>query len=84
MNDLILLAPNPNNGNFVLNYTASKNQNVAVKLYDLVGRIVYNSELTVNSGNNTINLSIDGLNKGIYIFEFVTSNGKQTQKLVID
>jgi endonuclease I len=83
-NDIVVLAPNPNNGNFVLNYTASKNQNVAVKLYDLVGRIVYNSELPVNSGNNSINMNINGLTKGIYIFEFVTSTGKQTQKLIID
>ena len=83
-NDVVVLAPNPNNGNFVLNYTASKNQNVAVKLYDLVGRIVYNSELTVNSGSNAINMNMDGLTKGVYIFEFVTSTGKQTQKLVID
>lgn len=83
-NDLITLAPNPNNGNFVLNYSASKNQKVNVKLYDMVGRVVYNNELNVSSGNNLIDMSIEGLTKGIYIFEFVTPTGKQTQKLVID
>ena len=83
-NDIVSLAPNPNNGTFVLNYSAAKSQKVAVKLYDMVGRVVYNSELYVNNGDNKIDMNIDGLTKGIYIFEFVTPVGKQTQKLVID
>ena len=83
-NDLISIAPNPNNGNFVLNYTTTKNQKVTVVLYDLVGRVVYKKELTITNGNNLIDMSIASLTKGIYIFEFVTLDGKQTQKLVID
>jgi endonuclease I len=83
-NDLVSLAPNPNNGSFVLNYSATKNQKVAVKLFDMVGRVVYNNEIYVNNGSNQIDMNINGLTKGIYIFEFVTPVGKQTQKLVID
>ena len=83
-NDLVSLAPNPNNGTFVLNYSAAKNQKVTVKLFDLVGREVYSNELYMNNGENKIDMNIDGLTKGIYIFEFVTTTGKQTQKLIID
>ncbi|MGZ4033317.1 MAG: endonuclease [Bacteroidia bacterium] len=83
-NDVVSLSPNPNNGSFVLNYSATKSQKVVVTLYDMVGRIIYNNDLYVNNGDNKIDMSIDGLTKGIYIFEFVTPAGKQTQKLVID
>ena len=84
MNDLILLAPNPNNGNFTTYYTSSKEQKVSVKLFDVTGRIVYTDEIKVNTGNNSIEMKLHDLNKGIYLFEFTTQAGKQNVKLVID
>ncbi len=82
-NDLVLLAPNPSNGNFILSYTSTKNQTVTLKLYNTVGQVVYNNELKVNSGNNPIEMNIQNLKAGVYIFEFVSLKGKQTEKLVI-
>ena len=84
MNDLILLAPNPNNGNFTTYYTSSKEQKVTVKLFDVIGRIVYTDEIKVITGNNSIEMKLQNLNKGIYLFEFTTQAVKQNVKLVID
>ncbi len=84
MNDLILLAPNPNNGNFTTYYTSSKEQKVSLKLFDVTGRIVYTDEIKVNTGSNSIEMKLQDLNKGIYLFEFTTQAGKQNVKLVID
>ncbi len=78
-----VIYPNPNNGSFMLNYTAKQNEKVSVKLYDLIGHLVYDNELKVNSGFNPIEMNIPNLNKGIYLFEMVTENGRQTNKLVI-
>lgn len=82
--DLISIYPNPNNGNFMLNYTSKINQNVSLKLYDRIGRIVYSSELKVSNGINPIEMNIQNLNSGIYLFEFITEEGKQTQKFIIE
>lgn len=82
--DLIQLAPNPNNGNFTTYYTSSKEQKVNLKLFDVAGRIVYTDEIKVNTGSNSIEMQLQNLNKGIYLFEFTTQTGKQNVKLVID
>jgi phosphatidylserine/phosphatidylglycerophosphate/cardiolipin synthase-like enzyme len=78
-----VIYPNPNNGNFMLSYTAVRNETVNIKLYDMIGHLVYSRELKVNNGFNPIEINTPSLNKGIYLFEVVTDNGKQTNKLVI-
>ena len=50
----------------------------------MLGRIVYSRDLLVTSGNNPIEMSIPNLKRGIYFFELLSENGKQTEKLVID
>lgn len=83
-NDQMQITPNPNNGNFVVNYTSAKNQKVSVKLIDMLGQVVYTNELKVISGINPIEISVQNLKKGIYLFEYVTEKGKQTEKLIIE
>ena len=80
----IALAPNPNNGNFTTYFTSAKDQKVGMKLVDVAGRVVYSNEVNVNTGSNSIELKLNDLNKGIYLFEFTTQQGKQVVKLVID
>ncbi|MES2591113.1 MAG: endonuclease [Bacteroidota bacterium] len=83
-NDHLIIAPNPNAGSFVLSYTSAKNQKISVKLMDMLGRAVYTNELKVITGINPIQLSIENLNKGVYMFEAVSENGKQTEKLIVE
>lgn len=78
------LSPNPNNGNFIVSFTGTKNQKGSIKLVDMLGRVVYNKELMLSSGINPIEISAPNLKKGIYFFELQTENGKQTKKLVIE
>ncbi len=84
MDDLILIAPNPSNGNFILNYTSTKNQNVSIKIVDTMCRVVYSNEQRVNTGINSIEIHLQNVNKGIYILELENENGKRTKKLLID
>ncbi len=82
--DQITIYPNPNNGSFMLNYTSKANQTVNLKLYDRIGRVVYSNEIKVSNGFNPIEMNIQNLNSGIYLFEFTTEQGKQTQKFIIE
>ncbi|MCX6296326.1 MAG: endonuclease [Bacteroidetes bacterium] len=83
-NDIIILAPNPNNGNFTAYYSSSQEQKVTVRLFDVMGRVVYSDIIKVNIGNNPMEMQLQDLNKGIYLFEFTTQHGKQNVKLMID
>lgn len=78
------LSPNPNNGNFIVSFTCTKNQKGSIQLLDMLGRVVYNKELMLSSGINPIEISAPNLKKGIYFFELLTENGTQTEKLVIE
>lgn len=80
----VAIYPNPNNGNFMLSYTASKSETVSMKLIDLLGREVYNNTLKLNNGVNPVEMSIPNLKKGIYLFELTSESGKYTDKLVIE
>jgi len=81
--NLISIAPNPNNGNFKVNYSADKNEKISMKLYDVIGNKVYSNETNVNSGANQIEMNLQNLNKGIYFFEIITEKGKQLEKIAI-
>lgn len=81
--ELLILAPNPNNGAFVLNYVTSKSQTVQVKLTDVMGRVVYTNELKVNNGFNALDITTQSLTKGIYMFELVSEGSRKTERVVI-
>lgn len=83
-NELLILAPNPNNGAFVLNYVTPKNQVVRIQLVDMLGRVVYSNEMQVNKGFNALDIKASNLNKGIYMFESVSETGRKTERVIIE
>ena len=82
-NELITVYPNPNNGNFMLNYTTTKTEKLNLNLYDLLGHLVYSDEQKTNAGLNQIEIEIPSLAEGIYFLGITTEKGKYTQKLII-
>jgi len=82
--DIVMIAPNPNKGNFNINYVTTSNKKIAVRIMDGVGRIVYANQTTVNTGFNTINIAIEKLATGIYLLEITNDNERVIHKLLID
>ncbi|MEI6487379.1 MAG: endonuclease [Bacteroidota bacterium] len=80
----ITLAPNPSNGNFMINYVSAQHQQVSIKLFDVVGRMVFNSQEKMNEGFNSIEMNIPNIGKGVYSIEFISETGKQTKRLIIE
>jgi len=83
-NDAIFIAPNPSNGNFMITYNAMKSETVRMRMFDMMGRVVYSNTVKVNAGYTPMDISIEGLSKGIYTFECATDTGRKTEKLVIE
>lgn len=70
--------PNPNNGNFTLNYYLTTPKAV-LYVRDVTGRLVYSQNVNGMSGKETIDVS--SLNAGIYYWELsaaneISANGK--------
>ncbi|MDG5490371.1 T9SS type A sorting domain-containing protein [Psychroserpens sp. SPM9] len=74
--DTFKVYPNPTATGFV-NIVSANNENVAVTVYDILGKQVINETLT----NNRVNVS--ALNTGVYILKISQNNASVTKKLVI-
>jgi len=73
--------PNPTEGQFELNFELEKNDDVAVKLYDLTGKLIYTQEINnVRLYNNSINL--ENAANGVYLLRIETSLGTATRRIV--
>jgi hypothetical protein len=63
--------PNPNNGNFTLNYNLSSPKAI-LNVRDITGRLVYSQNINGMSGKETIDVS--SLSQGIYYWELSAVN----------
>ncbi len=76
------IVPNPNDGSFDVVFDQAVNTGISVKLYDMLGREVYNNEFT-GTINNKVSIAASELANGTYAAT-ITANGKVvTQKVTI-
>lgn len=71
----LIMYPNPLNGN-ILNVVSSINTQKSIQIFDVLGKVVLQSEVA----NNTVEVN---LNSGIYIVKIIENGKVATRKLVI-
>lgn len=69
--------PNPTNNTLHIDFYASKDQNMNIKLFDVSGRLVKQIDTRTYSGSNTLTLSLGDLANGVYTLQ-VFENGRAT------
>jgi aminopeptidase N len=75
--------PNPFNPNTVISFSVTENQNVELRVYDLLGNMV--AELVNGyreAGNYSVNFNADKLPSGIYFYEIKAGSFRQTNKMI--
>ena len=78
------LYPNPANDFVNLNVQSNENQNIQVKITNIMGQEVYaNTQQNLNNGENIVPLNIQNLSTGIYFVTLRKGNQIATQKLVV-
>jgi len=77
--------PNPSNGSFSLKLSLLKEDEISIRLYNLMGQIVYDEQRSIipNSQKQLIPVSISPVPDGIYLLEVTNGNSKWNQKIVI-
>jgi len=76
--------PNPSNSNTTLAFNLDQDQNVNVKVYNMLGEVVYsNNEGRLSSGQHTIMINGSALDNGVYLVNLTTDSGLTVQRLVI-
>jgi subtilisin-like proprotein convertase family protein len=75
--------PNPNNGNFNINFTSESLEEVLVSVHDIRGRQVYNKSFSNNAIFNE-NIQLNNVSSGIYIVTVKNGERKENKKIVIE
>jgi hypothetical protein len=77
-----VIFPNPNSGEFTINFNLKEKEQVEVMIVDIMGREVFNFKGEVDYKNLEVNLK--EYSKGIYIVKLKNSNGYEfTKKIAI-
>jgi hypothetical protein len=75
--------PNPNHGQFTVQFDLNKSENMEVIVYDSKGLVQYRS--IENAGNGQVSKILDlNLPKGIYQIQLISEDVNSTQKFVVE
>lgn len=77
--------PNPSNGEFNIAYTSEIASTLYIQMYDVQGRMVIENTVTIENGENVININQNGIEHGIYFIKLTDKLNQmnETKKLVI-
>ena len=76
------LYPNPNNGNFNIQFTSTSGNEIKVNVHDIRGREIYSKSYT-NNGLFNENLQLSNVQSGVYLVTVEDGSLKETKKIVV-
>jgi PKD repeat protein len=76
--------PNPASQMVNLEMNSTNGGNAIIKLLTLNGTVVVSQNLTVSPGNNTYQLNLDGVGKGVYFLEVNQQDDIQVVRLIVN
>jgi hypothetical protein len=80
----VTIAPNPAHDYTNLNITLTDSRKVELNVYDVMGKLVANTDLgKLSSGNHTIKVSTGMLPAGIYLFNVQSGTSQTTKKVIV-
>jgi hypothetical protein len=80
-----VISPNPNIGQFNLDFILDKQSSTKFSLLDIMGRTVYEiPEKVYSIGSHSEAFNFSQVEKGIYFLSVHTQHGNLTQKLIIE
>jgi subtilisin-like proprotein convertase family protein len=82
INDFVLY-PNPNKGNFNIQFTSASSNGVKVLVHDLLGRKLFENKFESNSNFNK-NIQLKNVQPGLYLLTVIDGDRKEERKIVIE
>lgn len=83
-NSVYTLYPNPTNGDFTINMNGVTTNNVKITMFNVIGKLVYETEAETNNGEFIKEISTNQLSNGVYFIKVNADNKDYTKKVVIN
>lgn len=80
----VSLFPNPSHGATTLRVNANVSTNATLSVTNVLGQVVYSSNLNLNAGENNININAAELAGGVYNVVLESNSGKTVKKLSVN
>lgn len=78
------LYPNPNAGQFRIEFYLSRTEAIHAVITDITGRIVYTEQVHAEAGSQSMTMNVSHLAKGIYNLKLHGEDGVRTKRFVIE
>lgn len=76
--------PNPFNSSTIIKYTIPKQEQVTLKIYDLLGRFITTLvNGNKNAGEHQVEFNTDKLSSGVYFYQLIAGSFLQTKKMIM-
>ena len=79
----LAIYPNPNNGNFNIQFTSNSSNEINVGVHDMRGREIFTNKYS-NNGLFNENLQLSNVQSGIYLVTIQDGSSKISKKIVIE
>jgi hypothetical protein len=77
------LFPNPNKGNFTVQFDSNSNNDIAITVHDMRGRLILNN-IYNNTGLFSQNVQLDNIQAGVYLVTVQDGDRKVVKRIVIE
>lgn len=75
--------PNPATNYFNIDFSLADAANIHVRLMDMTGKVLKQTEMEGYVGENHQHFDLQGLSKGMYLLEIATPSGKSVRKVTV-
>ncbi|MCC6582256.1 MAG: T9SS type A sorting domain-containing protein, partial [Chitinophagales bacterium] len=83
LNVELSIIPNPNNGSFEIRVTSGMNKTYQLKLFNLSGQVLVDEEMNIRTGQNSKQINLTGIEKGVYFLSIIGEDGTTTQNIIV-
>ncbi|RTY90880.1 zinc-dependent metalloprotease [Flavobacterium sp. GT3R68] len=77
------LYPNPNKGNFTIQFNSATNNDVNISVHDISGRRIFDKKYN-NTGMFTQNLQLNNVQTGVYVVTVQDGDSKVVKRIVVE
>ncbi|HNW97838.1 MAG TPA: S8/S53 family peptidase [Bacteroidales bacterium] len=78
-----MIYPNPNNGNFSIDYISKTDEEINISIIDILGKNILSENWKVNTGINSERFNFSDVTTGIYFIKISSLEGTSVYKMIV-